>query len=108
MGLFDFLMSESTEKASPQKYAARVSIDGKMFPVTTLGIGSVIIGAGGDFRTGQKVVFDLSLKDPKENLALKGNGVVATVDKSQTKITYVLPEQQKLAVARFLARYMTR
>jgi len=106
MGMLDFLKVTVVEKTVVPKYNAALLIDGKQFTVSNLGVGSVTV-SGGRFKVGQKVEFDLRLRDPKENLALRGAGMVSSVEKSEAKITFAgLSEAQRQAVARFLARYM--
>ncbi|MQP67071.1 hypothetical protein GE253_17225 [Niveispirillum sp. SYP-B3756] len=106
MGMFDFLKVNVTEKVSVPNYTAHLHIDGKQLSVANLGISSVTV-TGTKLKVGQSVTFDLALKDPKQNLALKGTGTVATVDGKTAKINFTsLPDASKQAVARFLARYM--
>ncbi len=105
MGMFDFLKVTVTEKSTAPRYDAKVVIDGKQYAVANLGISSVTVSKGSAFKKGQKVNFDISLKDPKESLAFKGSGVVAESG-GEAKIAYNLSEQNRMAVARFLARYM--
>lgn len=105
MGLFDFLKVTVTEKSTAPRYDAKVVIDGKQYAVANLGITSVTVTKASSLKKGQKVSFDLSLKDPKESLAFKGAGIVAEAG-GEAKITYTLSEQNRMAVARFLARYM--
>lgn len=105
MGLFDFLKVTVVEKVSTPNYSAHVNIDGKDFTVANLGVSSVTV-TGGKLKVGQSVNFDLTLKDPKQNLRLKGAGTVATVDGKTAKINFTaLPDASKQAVARFLARF---
>lgn len=105
MGMFDFLKVDVVEKVKVPKYTAHLNIDGKELTVADLGINSVTV-AGAKLKVGQTVTFDLNLKDPKQNLKLKGAGTVAAVDKKKgTRINFTsLPEDSKKAVALFLAR----
>lgn len=106
MGLFDFLKVDVIEKVKVPKYTAHLNIDGKELTVANLGVSSVTV-SGAKLKVGQSVTFDLNLKDPKQNLRLKGAGTVASVDKKAgTKINFTsLPEESKKAVALFLARF---
>jgi hypothetical protein len=106
MGMFDFLKVDVVEKVKVQKYTAHLNIDGKELTVANLGVNSVTV-SGAKLKVGQSVTFDLNLKDPKQNLKLKGAGTVASVDKKTgTKINFTsLPEESKKAVALFLARF---
>lgn len=105
MGLFDFLKVTVAEKPKGLRYDAKVTIDGKAYSVANLGVSSVTVAKAAGLKKGQKVNFDLSLKDPKESLAFQGAGVVAEAG-AEAKISYNLSEQNRMAVARFLARYM--
>lgn len=105
MGVFDFLKVDVIEKVSVPKYTAHLNIDGKQLTVANLGVSSVTV-SGAKLKVGQSVTFDLSLKDPKQNLSLKGAGTVASIDKKTAKINFTsLPEESRKAVALFLARY---
>ncbi|WP_114394676.1 hypothetical protein [Oleisolibacter albus] len=106
MGLFDFLKHTVVEKVPVAKYTAIIRVDGKPFGVANLGMDSVTV-SGGKLKPGQSVAFDLVLKDPKENLALRGSGTVSSAGKDTAKISFDgLSQPQRQAVARFLARYI--
>lgn len=106
MGIFDFLKVNVVDD-KPRPYDAQLKVNGKSYRVENLGIESVTFGKAPEFKKGQKVKFDLALKDPKETLAFQGSGTVIESG-SQTKIGYALSGQHKGSVARFLARYMMR
>lgn len=107
MGLFDFLKKDVLEKRIVPKYTANLSIDGREMAVANLGVASVTVAKGRGLKRGQKVAFSLALQDPKETLRLTGAGTVSSSDKSGTKIDFMgLPEDKRMQVARFLARYV--
>lgn len=107
MGMLDFLKVTVVEKVAVAKYTAHLLIDGKQLSVANLGVNSVTVSGKAKLAVGQKVSFDLALKDPKDNLRLKGSGTVASVGKDTAKINFDnLPDATKQTVARFLARYM--
>ncbi|WP_154667435.1 hypothetical protein [Niveispirillum irakense] len=105
MGMFDFLKVTVVEKVSVPNYTAHLNIDGKELAIANLGVNSVTV-TGAKLKAGQNVSFDLALKDPKQNLKLRGSGTVASVDGKTAKINFTsLPDTGKKAVALFLARY---
>lgn len=107
MGLFDFLKVTVVEKTATPKYTAILKVDGKQLAVANLGIESVTATGAGKLAVGQTVAFDLTLKDPKDNLALRGSGKVLSADKGQVRIGFgELSAAQRQSVAKFLARYM--
>lgn len=107
MGLFDFLKVSVVEKTTVPKYTAHLKIDGKNLSVSNLGVESVTVGGAGKLTVGQTVTFDLALKDPKQNLALRGSGKVLAAKKGEARIGLGdLSAEQRQSVARFLARYM--
>lgn len=107
MGLLDFLKVDVVEKKAVPNYTAHLVIDGKNMTVANLGTESVTVSGAGKLAVGQTVSFDISLKDPKEKLQFRASGPVLSCAKGEAKIGFTgLSQQQRLSVARFLARYM--
>jgi len=106
MGLFDFLKVTVTEKVAVPNYTAHLVVDGKSMSVANLGVNVVTVSGGKGLKMGQQVSFDLVLKDPKENLTLRGSGAVVGTGKDTAKISLSgLAPERRQHVARFLARY---
>jgi hypothetical protein len=104
MGMLDFLKVTVTEKVPNSKYSAFMTIAGKQSLVSNLGVSAATV-SGMKLKAGQNVSFDMTLKEPKENFAFKGTGVVASVSKDEAKISMSgLSESNKQILARFLAR----
>jgi hypothetical protein len=106
MALFDFLKVTVKEKPKA-KFTATAVIAGKSHSVSNLGVQSFTAADAGKHKQGEKVGFELTMKDPKETVSIKGSGAVVAVVKGEAKISLAdLTEANRQQVARFLARTM--
>jgi hypothetical protein len=104
--MFDFLKVAVKEEPKA-KFSATVTLAGKTHQVSNLGPQSFTAADAGKYKQGQKVSFDLVMKDPKDTVTVRGSGAVAAVAKGEAKISLAeLPEPSRQQVARFLARSM--
>jgi len=101
MALFDFLKVDVARKPGT---LGSVKIDGKSYDIANMGV-TTFTAVGAKFEAGKKVKLQVTFKDAKEHFTFAGEGSVTGMAKDGAKIQYLnLPEAQKQAIARVLAR----